>query len=99
MVKFSKHVIEQAIEYFDGLCANCQSTPPNDPHHIRYKSDEGKGVFTNCLPVCRPCHIKIHNNASLSQHWKEWAKKEHGFDYWMDEWDREAKKYEKAMGS
>jgi HNH endonuclease len=97
--KFPKHVVEEAIELWERLCANCRSKPPDDPHHIRFKSDDGKGVLTNLLPVCRKCHEKIHREPELAQYWKDWAKKEHGFEYWMDEWDREAKKYEKAMGN
>lgn len=94
--KFSPAVKEKALEKFDYLCANCRKAKPADPHHIRRKSDGGKGVFTNCLPVCRPCHDEIERNVELRQYWKEWAKKEYGYDYWMDEYDKERVKIEKG---
>ncbi|OHR73984.1 hypothetical protein HMPREF3291_05205 [Bacillus sp. HMSC76G11] len=88
---FSAEVKKAAAEKWDYLCANCQSARPDDPHHIRRKSDDGKGVLTNCLPVCRPCHNEIERNAELRQKWKEWAKKEYGQMYWADQWDMEAR--------
>ena len=85
--KFTEEAVEKAVEKFSGLCGNCQSAIPVDPHHIRAKSDMGKGVFTNCLPVCRPCHTEIERNAELRQSWKEWAKREYSVYYWADKYD------------
>lgn len=93
--KFTPTVIEQAMENFNGLCANCGMRAPDDPHHIRFKSDEGKGVLSNCLPVCRSCHEEIHRDPELAMYWKDWAKEKYGFDYWMDAYDKE-KAYEPA---
>ncbi len=92
--KFSKDVIRQAAEKFNGLCANCGQARAADPHHIRFRSDGGKGVLSNCLPVCRPCHVEIHREPELAMKWKDWAKAEYGFDYWMDEHDKELHKME-----
>ena len=92
--KFSDAVKREACERFDWKCGNCGSPHLADPHHIRFRSDGGKGVVTNCLPICRPCHILIHQDAELAMKWKEWAKEKYGFDYWMDKWDKESPKYE-----
>ena len=88
---FSKEVKQQALDKWDHLCANCRSARPDDAHHIRARSANGKGVFTNCLPVCRPCHDEIERNAELRQAWKEWAKKEYGVRYWCDKYDGDKK--------
>lgn len=92
--KFSGEVKRQACELFDYRCASCGSNQLHDPHHIRRKSDGGKGVLTNCLPVCRPCHDHIHKHPEIEMKWKRWAKEKYGFDYWMDKWDKESMKYE-----
>ena len=92
--KFSEETKRKACELFNYRCANCGSSQLDDPHHIRYRSENGKGVLTNCLPVCRPCHNRIHNEPELAMKWKRWAKEQYGHDYWQDEWDKESLKHE-----
>jgi len=87
--KFSKEVKQKAMELYNGLCGVCKVKTAVDPHHIRFKSDSGKGVINNCLPVCRECHIKIHKNDELAMRLRVEAKKRHGTLYWTDEWDKE----------
>ena len=91
---FSKKVREEAYRLFNYRCGNCGVNRIDDPHHIRRKSDGGKGLLTNCLPVCRPCHVNIHKHPELEMKWKQWAKEQYGNDFWMDEWDKESMKYE-----
>ena len=64
--RFSSQVKKQAYYKFKNRCANCGSNRVDDPHHIRFKSEGGKGVVTNCLPVCRPCHVDHHYSFLLN---------------------------------
>lgn len=38
-------------------CVNCGAEGNTDDHHTNYENDE-------TVPVCRGCHIRIHNNPS-----------------------------------
>lgn len=83
---FSKKVREQIIERDEGECRNCGS-PGSQIHHVKYRSQGGRGVFTNGLLVCNSCHEKIHRNVELKESWQQTFETIYGPSYWKDEWD------------
>lgn len=70
----------------NGKCRQCGSLG-EEVHHIRFKSQQGRGVYTNGLTVCSSCHRKIHNNHDLAKYWMGWAIDQYGPDYFKDRYD------------
>lgn len=85
--KFTKDTREKIIERFNGQCAECGAKGIHI-HHIKFKSEGGRGVETNGVLVCNQCHRKIHDNRELAEKWMKWAEVQHGKDYYKDIWDK-----------
>lgn len=86
--KFNTETIEQIRQYFNGKCAECGVYTDNKPpHHIKFKSQGGRGTKTNGLWLCPDCHERIHKSKALTDKWRRWAIEQFGEDYYKDEWD------------
>ena len=74
----------------NGQCQICHA-PGNTIHHVmpRGAATKGRGVFENGLLLCGTCHIQIHNDKKLLEHWQKVYEKRYGPNYYLDEWDRE----------
>lgn len=84
--QFSKRVREEIIERDEGVCRNCGALG-SQIHHVVFRSQGGRGVYTNGLLVCNGCHKRIHENKELKESWQRTFEMIYGFGYWKDEWD------------
>lgn len=97
--EFPAPVRQQVFDYFRGKCAECRR-PGSQIHHIRFRSQEGRGVFTNGLLLCHECHTLLHKTADLWNKWQFWAEKKYGPNYYKDEDDlRGEKSYRKTAAA
>lgn len=83
---FSKKVREQIQERDSGQCQQC-GQPGHEIHHVKFKSQSGRGVYTNGLTVCSGCHRQIHDNNLLAQKWRNYFKDRYGPEYFKDGYD------------
>ena len=52
------------------LCEVCGKVAV-DIHHIKYKSRGGTDEIGNLIALCRPCHVKAHNEQLKESELKE----------------------------
>lgn len=88
---FSKKVREEILERDEGLCQQC-GAEGTEIHHVRFRSQNGRGVATNGVLLCYTCHTKVHQNRDLALQWQKHYESYYGKDYYKDEWDREDNK-------
>jgi hypothetical protein len=77
-------------EHFDNKCQECGGKGIH-LHHVCFRSQGGRGVFSNSLLVCNSCHKQIHLDNERAMYWKEVFKKKYGPCYFMDKEDLEYK--------
>lgn len=69
-----------------GLCRLC-GNKGESVHHVVYRSQSGRGVYTNGMTVCAICHEQIHRDKELSDYWFFVYRELYGDGFWKDEWD------------
>lgn len=84
--RFSKKVSQQIYDRDNGKCRNCGDFG-TEIHHVVFRSQGGRGVFTNGLLVCQPCHAKIHQHKILANKWVFLFEEYYGKEFYKDEWD------------
>jgi hypothetical protein len=88
--KFSKMVRNEVKKHFDDTCQECGGKGIH-LHHVCFRSQGGRGVFSNALLVCNSCHKHIHLDNDRALYWREVYKKKYGNCYFMDKEDLEYK--------
>jgi hypothetical protein len=88
--EFSKFVRDEVKEYYDNTCQVCGGKGIH-LHHVCFRSQGGRGVFSNAMLCCNSCHKEIHLDNEKAQYWKEVYKKKFGSAYFMDKEDLEYK--------
>lgn len=87
--EFKRSLRRRVFEEMNGLCQNCGGLA-TEIHHVKPKgSGNGRGVRSNAMAVCQPCHRKIHDDYDLMRHWQGVYEAEYGADYFRDKWDLE----------
>ncbi|MEK5416319.1 HNH endonuclease [Paenibacillus sp. FSL L8-0708] len=86
---FDKDVLAEIIAEQDEACPCCKVAPANTTHHVWPRGRKGRGVKTNALRVCWPCHDKIQTNDELLQYWISVYREKYGDYFWFDEQDWE----------
>lgn len=90
--EFSKETIQAIWERDNYQCVNCGSAQlDSKPHHIKFKSQGGRGVVSNGVSLCIKCHGNVHTGANTAfwrAYWERWAEGKYGEDYFLDEEDR-----------
>lgn len=86
--EFSDTEREKALEMFGTVCNDptC-SMPASDLHHIVFRSQSGRGVWRNAVPLCISHHEKCHRNRRYSDMWRRYRESVFGPFYFMDSWD------------
>lgn len=85
--KFDRLARLQIIERDGGVCQEC-GAPGTQIHHVKPKSSgKGRGVVTNGMLVCQPCHTRLHRNNDRLKFWQEVFKERYGTSYYKDVWD------------
>ena len=83
---FSQKVRQQIYERDNGLCQQCGSLG-TEIHHVKFRSQGGRGVYSNGVLLCHSCHRKVHDNRELALQWQKHFESMYGKDYYKDEWD------------
>jgi hypothetical protein len=88
--KFSKMVRDAVKEHFNDTCQECGGRGIH-LHHVCFRSQGGRGVFSNALLLCNNCHKNVHLDNERALYWKDVFKKKYGSCYFMDKEDLEYK--------
>lgn len=85
---FSESQREKALEMFGTTCNDptC-SMPASELHHIIYRSQSGRGVWRNAVPLCISHHEKCHKDRRYSDMWREHRRQTFGQYFYMDKYD------------
>jgi hypothetical protein len=90
--EFPAKIVKELIAEADGICQSCRTAPDTTTHHIMprgRRSSPGRGVKTNGLRLCGPCHDRIQTHEDELQHWIEVYRQRHGERFWFDEIDQQ----------
>lgn len=94
--KFSKMVRDEIKKHFDDTCQECGGKGLHI-HHVCFRSQSGRGVFSNGLLLCNNCHKRIHLDNDRALYWREVFKKQYGSLYYMDKEDLEYKQLTREL--
>ena len=83
---FTKSVRNQVYKRDNGICQMCKGKG-TEIHHVMFKSRGGRGVFTNGLTLCQPCHRKVHNSGDLTDYWIDVFVDRYGPNFYKDKWE------------
>lgn len=87
--EFDAKTRDDIVSRDEGLCRVCKR-PAGQIHHVQPKgSGKGRGVFTNGMLVCQPCHTEIHADNGKLNFWKDVFSEMYGPDFYKDEHDYE----------
>lgn len=85
--EFSPQVRQDITDRDEGLCRVCGGLG-GQIHHVQPKgSGKGRGVFTNGMLVCQPCHADIHKHYGKLKFWQRVFAELYGPNFYKDEWD------------
>jgi len=84
--QISKREYERMVEEFGSVCIVCCS-PYIEAHHIRFRSQGGRGKWRNLAPLCKKHHMKAHSDRKFADWLREEREKRFGSWYWADEYD------------
>lgn len=87
--EFPAKVVKELRAEAAGLCRNCASARDTTTHHVMPRSRGGRGVKTNGLRLCDPCHDMIQRNEAELQRWINIFKQKYGPYFWYDDLDWE----------
>jgi hypothetical protein len=48
-----------AFRRANGVCEECHSAPPTEPHHLQYPVWGAFDTPSNIIAVCHDCHCKL----------------------------------------
>jgi hypothetical protein len=82
----SKKEYTRAVEAFGSVCVFCGS-PRVEMHHIRFRSQQGRGNFRNLIPLCKEHHMMAHSNREFNDSLKESRIELYGNWFWADKYD------------
>ena len=85
---FSQKARQEIYERDEGKCQECFRLG-TEIHHVKFRSQGGRGVVTNGLLLCSDCHRKVHQVRKFARKWQEIFEERYGSDYYKDEWDLE----------
>lgn len=85
--EFSKKTRQDIWDRENGACQCCGSQG-EEIHHARFKSQSGRGVYSNGILLCHDCHTETHENRELADYWREWCTGQWGEDYYKDIYDK-----------
>jgi HNH endonuclease len=82
----SKKEYEKVIEAFGSVCVFCRS-PYIELHHIKFRSQQGRGNFRNLIPLCKEHHTQAHTERTFADQLKGERIQTFGEWYWADKYD------------
>lgn len=85
--EFPAKVVKELIKEAGGVCGSCRTAPDTTTHHVMPRGRRGRGVMSNGLRLCGPCHDRIQTHEDELQHWIEVFRQRFGERFWFDEID------------
>lgn len=85
--EFPQSVKKQVYEEQGGLCELCGFRRITEFHHVRKRTQSGRGIRTNCSGLCHECHRKVTDRRDLQIYLEKKYEKKYGKDYYKDQWD------------
>lgn len=86
---FPSYVRKKIYERDGGRCQQCGGIG-TEIHHVVFRSQGGRGVETNGLTLCTPCHRRVHDNAALADYWIDVFADRYGPNFYKDKYDLES---------
>lgn len=85
---FSTANYQDAVLHFGIVCndPNC-GLMAGEMHHIVFRSQSGRGVWRNAVPLCKGHHDKCHKERAYNDYWKEQRRKQFGEHFYKDKYD------------
>ncbi|MGD7007598.1 HNH endonuclease signature motif containing protein [Metabacillus sp. 84] len=84
--KITKKEYGRAIKAFGEACAECEN-PAIEMHHLKFRSQGGKGGYRNLLPLCKTHHNKAHRSRTFADSLRADREAIYGSWYWADRFD------------
>lgn len=87
--KVSKKDYNKAIEVNGPYCLECGS-PNIEIHHVRSRSQGGRGTWRNLIPLCPEHHrgkSGVHQNREMMLKYQKRQENLYGKYYYCDKWD------------
>lgn len=85
--EFSQKIKKEVFDENGGLCEMCGSRWISDFHHVKNRSQMGRGVKTNCCGLCSTCHDAVTVTRKLQIQLQNKYIEKYGENYYKDEWD------------
>lgn len=82
----SKTEYEKAVEAFGAVCAICGDNRI-EMHHIRFRSQQGRGKYRNLIPLCKTHHNQAHQDRKFADGLREQRVEMYGSFFWADKYD------------
>lgn len=82
----SKKEYEKVIDIYGRSCAYCFSSYI-EMHHIRFRSQQGRGTYRNLIPLCKEHHGLAHRNRVFADQLRRERIQAYGEWYWADKFD------------
>ena len=82
----TKDQYQEALDWFGDTCNYCNGYPV-EMHHVVYRSQGGRGVYRNLMPLCKQHHQMAHNSREFSESLKEERTEVFGKHFYMDAHD------------
>ncbi len=82
----SKKEYQKAIDKFGSCCVICQN-PRIEMHHVKFRSQGGKGVYRNLVPLCEKHHRLAHTQRWFAEALRNERENMFGKYYWCDKRD------------
>ncbi|MEK3735675.1 HNH endonuclease signature motif containing protein [Paenibacillus sp. FSL H7-0941] len=87
--EFNDDILAEIIAESSGICPICKSSNSDTTHHVMPRGRKGRGVKTNGLRLCWPCHDAVQTNEEALQYWISVFRDKYGDRFWFDEKDWE----------
>lgn len=94
--EFPREVIAELIKESGGICQHCKSAEATTTHHVMPRGRKGRGVKSNGLRLCWPCHDMIQTDEELLQYWISVYREKYGDHFWFDDQDWEEFNWKQA---
>ncbi len=88
--KVTKKEYNEALRRQGEMCLICGTNQGLEAHHVKFRSDNGRGTFRNLIFLCSNHHrgnISPHQNESIRKKLELLQESKYGPYYWADRYD------------
>lgn len=82
----TKEEYRNTLDYFGDSCTICNNQPV-ELHHLVFRSQGGRGVYRNLMPLCKGHHMLAHESRGYADYLREMRQEAHGEHYYKDMYD------------